>query len=150
MGSEMCIRDRLDGSLVSDAQHQFQLDAKDEVIAQRLLATLDAGAASPPSLSEALRKSGAGQHVVDVLIAERRLIILAHDFAMSETAFTSWVDTVRPLFDNGARVTVATVRDELATSRKFALSFLEHLDSQQITRRVGDVRVWLSLPDDAD
>lgn len=141
---------RLDGSLVSDAQHQFQLDAKDEVIAQRLLATLDAGAASPPSLSEALRKSGAGQHVVDVLIAERRLIILAHDLAMSETAFTSWVDTVRPLFDNGARVTVATVRDELATSRKFALSFLEHLDSQQITRRVGDVRVWLSLPDDAD
>ena len=69
---------------------------------------------------------------------------------MSETAFTSWVDTVRPLFDNGARVTVATVRDELATSRKFALSFLEHLDSQQITRRVGDVRVWLSLPDDSD
>ena len=78
------------------------------------------------------------------------LISLAHDLAVSKTAFTSWVDTVRPLFGNGTRVTVAAVRDELATSRKFALSFLEYLDSQQITRRVGDVRVWLSLPDDAD
>lgn len=141
---------RLDGSRVSDAQHQLQLDAKDEAAAQRLLTILEIGGASPPSLSDALRNSGAQQHVVDVLVAERRLIVLAHDLAISKAVFTSWVAAVRPLFDNGTRVTVADVRDELVTSRKFALSFLEYLDSQQVTRRVGDVRVWLSRPDDAD
>ena len=157
---------RLQGFRVSHAQHQLRLDAKDEAAAQRLLTILDTGGVSPlpatrgsgatvggvspPSLSHAFRTSGAQQHVVDVLVAERRLIVMAEDLAISKTVFTSWVGAVRPLFDNGTRVTVADVRDELVTSRKFALSFLEYLDSQQVTRRVGDVRVWLSRPDHAD
>jgi hypothetical protein len=29
----------------------------------------------------------------------------------------------------------------LKTSRKYVLSFLEHLDSERITRRIGDARV---------
>jgi selenocysteine-specific elongation factor len=39
------------------------------------------------------------------------------------------------------RVTVAEVRDMFSTSRKYALALMEHLDSQKITRRVGDERV---------
>ncbi len=38
-------------------------------------------------------------------------------------------------------ITLAQVRDMFGTSRKYAQSFLEHLDSQHITRRVGDERV---------
>ncbi len=35
---------------------------------------------------------------------------------------------------------MAEFRDMLKTSRKFALSFLEYLDSNRITLRTGDVR----------
>jgi selenocysteine-specific elongation factor len=38
-------------------------------------------------------------------------------------------------------MTVAQVRDEFNTSRKYALALMEHLDEQKITRRVGDERV---------
>jgi len=38
-------------------------------------------------------------------------------------------------------VTLAQVRDMFSTSRKYAQAFLEHLDEQRITRRVGDERV---------
>jgi hypothetical protein len=41
-----------------------------------------------------------------------------------------------PLFDRFTQV-----RDQFATSRKYALAFLEYLDEQKVTRRSGDVRV---------
>jgi selenocysteine-specific elongation factor len=34
--------------------------------------------------------------------------------------------------------TIASVRDELGTSRKYAQALLEHLDGEKVTRRVGD------------
>jgi selenocysteine-specific elongation factor len=37
--------------------------------------------------------------------------------------------------------TIASVRDELRTSRKYAQALLEHLDGQKVTRRVGDDHV---------
>ena len=39
------------------------------------------------------------------------------------------------------KINVGQVRDRFQTSRKYALSLLEHLDQQRITRRVGDDRV---------
>jgi len=38
-------------------------------------------------------------------------------------------------------ITVGDVRDMFETSRKYALALMDHLDQQQITRRVGDVRI---------
>ena len=40
-------------------------------------------------------------------------------------------------------MTVAEFRDLLGTSRKFALPYLEYLDSNHVTLRVGDVRKLL-------
>jgi selenocysteine-specific elongation factor len=40
-------------------------------------------------------------------------------------------------------ITIATFRDALGTSRKYALAILEFFDSNEITRRVGDKRVLL-------
>jgi selenocysteine-specific elongation factor len=38
-------------------------------------------------------------------------------------------------------ITLARLRDELRTSRRYAQALLEHLDAQRVTRRVGDERV---------
>ncbi len=51
------------------------------------------------------------------------------------------LETVVERLRNGETVTVATVRDLFGTSRKYALAFLEYLDSEHITRRRGDERV---------
>jgi selenocysteine-specific elongation factor len=42
---------------------------------------------------------------------------------------------------HGGTVTLAQVRDELSTSRKFAQALLEHLDSEKILLRRGDVHI---------
>jgi selenocysteine-specific elongation factor len=41
---------------------------------------------------------------------------------------------------NGS-MTVAQVRDQFGTSRKYALALMERLDELKITKRVGDERV---------
>jgi selenocysteine-specific elongation factor len=43
--------------------------------------------------------------------------------------------------DHGGAVTLAQLRDELGTSRKFAQALLEHLDAEKVTIRHGDEHV---------
>jgi len=42
---------------------------------------------------------------------------------------------------HGGEITIAQLRDELATSRKFAQGLLEHFDAERVTIRRGDVHV---------
>ena len=48
------------------------------------------------------------------------------------------------LIESQERATLADVRDHLGTSRKVAQAFLERLDQERITRRIGDARVLRS------
>ena len=47
---------------------------------------------------------------------------------------------VRGFFARKGEMTVAEFRDLLDTSRKYALPFLEYLDTNKVTIRVGEVR----------
>jgi selenocysteine-specific elongation factor len=50
------------------------------------------------------------------------------------------------LCERDGRATIATLRDELGTSRKFAQALLEHFDAARVTRRVGDDHVLRRRP----
>ena len=43
--------------------------------------------------------------------------------------------------ERDGQATIASVRDELGTSRKYAQALLEHLDGEKVTRRDGDAHV---------
>ena len=45
------------------------------------------------------------------------------------------------LCERDGQATIATLRDELGTSRRYAQALLEHLDRTKVTRRDGDVHV---------
>jgi selenocysteine-specific elongation factor len=45
------------------------------------------------------------------------------------------------LCEREGQATIAGLRDELGTSRKFAQALLEHFDGEKLTRRVGDAHV---------
>jgi selenocysteine-specific elongation factor len=46
--------------------------------------------------------------------------------------------------ERDGQATIASVRDELGTSRKYAQALLEHLDGEKVTRRDGDAHVLRS------
>ena len=45
------------------------------------------------------------------------------------------------LVERDGSVTIASLRDELGTSRRYAQALLELLDAERVTLRVGDERV---------
>ena len=49
--------------------------------------------------------------------------------------------TVTELIGRDGSITIATLRDELQTSRRYAQALLEALDAERVTLRVGDERV---------
>jgi selenocysteine-specific elongation factor len=53
------------------------------------------------------------------------------------------------LCEREGAVTIAALRDELDTSRKYAQALLEHFDASRLTRRQGDEHV-LRRPARAD
>ena len=54
--------------------------------------------------------------------------------------YKKMLDRLREFFGGKDSMTVGEFRDLIGTTRKYALPFLEHLDSNKITMRVGDVR----------
>ncbi|MDR7418353.1 MAG: selenocysteine-specific translation elongation factor [Armatimonadota bacterium] len=115
----------------------------DRRVREAVLTAVRSAGVSPPPLNE-LRKIGPPDAV------DRALVGLLDDGAIvavgPELRFaTEVVERVRALaietIRGGGELTVATLRDRLQTSRRYALALLEYFDSVRVTRRVGDRRV---------
>ena len=133
-------RVREDGSVVALPGH-FGGTASSEAEAGRLLQLLEGQPFSPPGAGDLLRIAGSSQEVLSALAEEQRVVRLSDDIVLARTAYDRMVAGTLDLIRSHGTVTVAELRDAFQTSRKYALAFLEHLDSQRITRRAGDARV---------
>ena len=96
---------------------------------------------APPSLSEALKQSGAGTEVVRALSQRGDIVRVGDDVAFTKDAYEAAVAMVREIIAERGSITVAQLRDRMGASRRPVLALLEHLDSARVTRRVGDARV---------
>ena len=114
--------------------------------AARLLAALDEGGFAPPDLPAL----GASTEFLDALAATGQLVRITPTFGLTRAGYARWRRAIGEAFAANERVTVSQLRDQLGTSRKYVLAFLEHLDARAVTRRVGEARILLDrswLPD---
>ena len=76
------------------------------------------------------------------LLVDGGLVVRGADGVLfAAEVFARFEQQVRRELERRGRITLAEVRDLLATSRRYALAVLERLDETQVTRRVGDGRV---------
>ncbi len=129
------------GGDVKLPRHQVRIDPAEGGPAGRLLELLADRPFAPPSLSEAMREAGAGPEVARALADRGDLVRLSDDVALTASAYEAAVALVREMIVSEGSVSVATLRDRMATSRRPALALLEHLDGRRVTRRLGDARV---------
>jgi selenocysteine-specific elongation factor len=128
-----------DGSLALPA-HRVELNA-DGGAAAPLLELLGRQPLAPPSLSEATRQAGASAEVVRALAQRGDIVRVGDDVAFTKGAYETAVAMVREIISDSGSITVAQLRDRMGASRRPVLALLEHLDSERVTRRVGDARV---------
>jgi selenocysteine-specific elongation factor len=99
---------------------------------------IEAARFSPPSAKEIVDE--VGEEAFAYLVATRAIVPVSAEVVFSARAYAAVVDRVQALLAREGQATVARIRDELDTSRKYVLALMEHLDSLGLTVRDGDVR----------
>jgi selenocysteine-specific elongation factor len=92
---------------------------------------------SPPSPAEL----GTDAEVVAALVDGGELVKIDEALFYTREAYDQMRAKIVETLDGQGEINVATLRDLFGTTRKYAIPFLEHLDEQKVTRRMGDVRV---------
>jgi selenocysteine-specific elongation factor len=103
-----------------------------------LEARLRAAGSRPPARSE-LDPDQAAE--LGALRAAGRAVRVGRDLHFHPDALGPLRDRVVALIEERGAITLGEVRDELATSRKFAQALLEHFDAERVTRREGNAHV---------
>ena len=100
-----------------------------------------------PLMKEVLDKlpvdKARAQKLVTLLLRDRVLIKLADDLVFHQAALQGLRQLMATQKTKTPKIDVATFKDMLGVTRKYAIPLLEYLDQQRITRRVGDERVIL-------
>ena len=126
--------DTLDG-MVIDAGRARRADAADVLADHPLIAELAAAPFSPPT------PSGVSQREL-MALAARGDLVHADGIWFAASAITAAAERVAGLLRAQPEgVTVAAIREELGTTRKYTLPLVGYLDRTGVTRRRGDVRI---------
>ena len=119
------------------ADHTPTPDAAQSRAIERLLAAYRAAPYNPPP-------PDIDQELLAFLIEQGKLARLDGELVVLAAVYHEWGAWVLQQVADEGTLTVIQFRDHFATSRRYALALLEHLDERKITRRVGDLRVGYS------
>ena len=127
------------GGVVRLVSHTVQLTPQQEEMVNALLDRCRAHPWATPSVKEA--RAALGDQIYELLIRRGSIVQLNAEVMLLAETYEQAVRDVCALIARRGQVTVAEVRDYFATTRKYVLALLEHLDALGITQRVGDVRL---------
>lgn len=74
------------------------------------------------------------------LIKEGLLVRINDSIYITKERYDAMIGLLRQFYAQKPGMSIAEFRDMLGTTRKYALPFIEYLDSKKITLRVGDMR----------
>jgi selenocysteine-specific elongation factor len=126
------------GTRVARAGYSPTLSAAEAQRLADLRARFAASPRSPPSVKES--REAVGDELWSLVTAQGEFIEVSEEVVFDAETYRRTVSEIRETLAGGGSITVAQVRDRYATSRKFALALLEHLDAIGVTVRVGDER----------
>ncbi len=124
---------------VRHPDHHITFSESQQQQIQRLMQQMQKDPFAPPSFSDAADITG--ENVLYALMARGELVQVQADVIFQPQALDTMTERVLTLIDAQGATDAKQVRDALGSSRKYAIALLEYLDSQRITKRVGDERV---------
>lgn len=127
------------GEIVRGPGHSVAFSPQQQARIDALLADYRRQAYTPPSAAESTAM--VGPDVISALLHQGVLVRLNEDVLLLGETYEEVVQRVKEYIAKNGSMTVAQVRDEFDTSRKYALALMEYLDNAKVTRRVGDERV---------
>lgn len=120
-------------------------------ILEEISAAFEKGAFAPPSTKELFSslnvKKEEGDSLLDYLVQSGLLVKIGEDLYLHKNAYRRSLELLLEYYTMNKTITLAQYRDLLQSSRRYAQALLEHFDGCRYTRRVGDERIPLKLPE---
>ncbi len=124
-----------EGLIVHLPAHRIQLTAAQQARINAFLDSLTQNPYAPPG--ELIPEPD----LLNLLVERHEVVKVGGGVVFATSAYNEMAAKVTAHLKAQGKITLAEVRDMFKTSRKYAQAFLEHLDGEKITRRVGDERV---------
>ena len=123
------------GIVVRLPSHRVKLTVQQQVKIDAFLKSLIQNPYSPPGdqIPE--------PDILNLLIEQRKVVKVSEGIVFDATVYEGMVRQIKAHIKVKGKVTLAEVRDLFNTSRKYAQGFMEYLDAQRITRRLGDEHI---------
>lgn len=113
----------------------------------KIITLLEKARFQPPTREELAAALSLPQKAVGdmqkLMAKEGKLVRINDALYLPTSLYSELLTLLRTFFATKPAMTLAEFRDLLGTTRKYALPFLEYLDSNRMTLRVGDVRKLL-------
>lgn len=117
--------------------HRAGLSMVQKMRAETLIAALNANPFAPPAVDI---KDGDERTIIAHLERAGRVVRAEHGIVFSAQAFADAERRLEQYLAKNPEITMASFRDLLGTTRKYALALLETFDKTGRTVRIGDVR----------
>ena len=124
--------------------HRPALPDKLQLAAIKIRETLSAKPFDPPARKE-IALDGSAQQVLQFLIENGEVIEINTDVVLLRENFERMKSAVVDSISKNGPATVSDLRQALESSRRIMVPFLERLDRDGVTRRVGDRRTLCTI-----
>src|SRR5205807_5532619 len=126
-------------TVIARESHRATLPPQIQPAAAKIRETLRAKSFDPPARKE-IAQDRHLQSAIRFLIEQGEIIEVGPDLILLREAAEQMQSAIVAFISRNGPATVSELRQELGTSRRVLVPFLEHLDRRGITRREGDRR----------
>ncbi|HEX9019277.1 MAG TPA: selenocysteine-specific translation elongation factor, partial [Anaerolineaceae bacterium] len=126
------------GNLVWRPGYAVRFTPQQKTSAERLLDRFAQAPYAPPTIKDV--QSEVGEELYQALVDLGDLVPVSAEVVFRRQDYERLVERVRDHFAAEPTLSAAQLRDQLNTSRRYVLAFLEHLDAVGLTVREGDIR----------
>jgi selenocysteine-specific elongation factor len=128
------------GNFIRRSAHRAALPQNLAATAEKIRRQISEKPFDPPSRKQ-IAVDPESRQVLSFLIKQGEIIEVSDDLLLSREAFAAMKTKLIEFFQQKQSATVSELRQILQISRRVTVPFLERLDAQKVTRRVGDKRL---------
>ncbi|MFU8826522.1 MAG: selenocysteine-specific translation elongation factor [Brevefilum sp.] len=119
-------------------EHQVVFSPEQQAHIDDLLREFEAQPYAPPSYKQSVERMG--EELLTAMIATKMLVRVAEDVLLLPGVVEDMRQAAISHIQQHGSITLAELRDQFDTSRKYAVAVLEYLDQTGVTVRRGDAR----------
>ena len=120
------------------------LTQTDEALKTSLIELLEKRGAQPPDVDKLCKLFKMEQkHLSDILklmVNEGSIIKINNSLYITSSVYRKAMENLKSFFCKKSEMTVKEFKETFPTNAQYAIYFLEYLDSNKVTKRVGDIR----------